>query len=137
MLNSSNPFESNRREFIRIRSGLIVRYKFISQIGSSDERLNQIYQGNATNISASGIMIEGPIPDPLWIPELLMQRMVIGLNFLIPSEEELIKTLTRLAWAETVEEVTHLCRMGLKFKEITTKDTDKIFKFIIRNQLPS
>jgi c-di-GMP-binding flagellar brake protein YcgR len=131
-----NLFDSERREYIRIKNELIVRYKFIS-IHLSDPRLDEIYTGKATNISGGGIMISGPIPNPFWIPELLMQRIVIGINFLLPQEEEAIKTLTRVAWVETIDENTHLCLIGLKFKEITSRDLDKVFKFIIRNQLPS
>ncbi len=129
-------FDSDRREYIRIRSELLVRYKFLGS-GIPDPNLDKIYQGKVTNISGGGIMILGPIPDARWIPELLMQRMVIGINFSLPNEEEPVKTLTRAAWIETIDENAHLCSMGLKFKEITTKDTDKIFRFIIRNQLPS
>lgn len=129
-------FDSDRREYVRIRSELLVRYKFLGS-SISDPNIEKIYEGKATNISGGGIMIKGTIPDPRWIPELLMQRMVIGINFSLPNEEEPIKTLTRSAWIETVDENAHLYTIGLKFKEITTKDTDKIFKFIIRNQLPS
>jgi len=129
-------FDADRREYIRIRSELNVRYKFLAAI-IPDQNLDKIYEGKVTNISGSGIMILGPIPDSRWIPELLMQRMVIGINFMLPNEEEPIKTLTRAAWIETIDENAHICSLGLKFKEITTKDTDKIFRFIIRNQLPS
>lgn len=129
-------FDADRREYVRIRSELLVRYKFLSN-NATDPNLDKIYNGKVTNISGSGIMIVGPIPDARWIPELLMQRIVIGINFSLPNEEEPIKTLTRAAWIETIDEPAHLCSMGLKFKEITTKDTDKIFRFIIRNQLPS
>jgi len=129
-------FDSDRREYVRIRSELLVRYKFLGS-SISDPNLEKIYEGKATNISGGGIMIKGTIPDPHWIPELLMQRMVIGINFMLPNEEEPVKTLTRAAWIENLDENAHLCMIGLKFKEITTKDTDKIFRFIIRNQLPS
>ncbi|MFH0888210.1 MAG: PilZ domain-containing protein [Planctomycetota bacterium] len=129
-------FDSERRGYIRIKNELTVRYKFISST-ISDSRLNEIYTGTTTNISGGGIMISGVIPNSFWIPELLMQRIVIGLNFLLPQESEPIKTLTRVAWVETIDENTHLCLLGLKFKEITSQDTDKIFKFIIHNQLPS
>jgi len=131
-----NSFDSERREYVRIKNELIVRYKFISAT-ITDSRLDEIYTGTATNISAGGIMISGVIPNAFWIPELLMQRIVIGLNFLLPQEAEPVKTLTRVAWVETIDENTHLCLLGLKFKEITTKDADKIFKFVIHNQLPS
>ncbi|HLD35106.1 MAG TPA: PilZ domain-containing protein [Planctomycetota bacterium] len=129
-------FDSDRREYVRIRSELLMRYKFLGS-SISDPNLDKIYEGKATNISGGGIMIKGTIPDQRWIPELLMQRMVIGINFSLPNEEEPVKTLTRVAWIETVDENAHIYIIGLKFKEITTKDTDKIFRFIIRNQLPS
>lgn len=129
-------FDSERREYIRIKNELAVRYKFISST-VSDPRLDEIYTGTVTNISGGGIMVSGVIPDEFWIPELLMQRIVIGLNFFLPQESEPVKTLTRVAWVKTIDENTHLCLLGLKFKEITSKDSDKIFKFIIRNQLPS
>lgn len=129
-------FDANRREYVRIRSELNVRYKFLSQ-DIKDPNMDKIYEGRVTNISGNGLMISGPIPDTHWVPELLMQRIVIGINFILPNEEEPVKTLTRAAWIETADEKNSLYRLGLKFKEITTKDTDKIFRFIIKNQLPS
>ncbi|MBI4712990.1 MAG: PilZ domain-containing protein [Planctomycetes bacterium] len=132
-----SPFyEQERREFIRIKTTLTVRYKFFcSHI--TDPRLEEIYQGITNNISAGGILLDGTVPNLGWLPDLLTQKIVIGINIMLPTETESVKALTRVAWIDSVNEVTKQCKMGLKFKEITSQDSDKIMRYIIRAQLPS
>jgi c-di-GMP-binding flagellar brake protein YcgR len=99
--------------------------------------MDQIYEGTTSNISGGGLLLLGKIPILNWIPDMLMQKIVVGINLLLPAQDTPIKALTRVAWIETVDEKTHRCAMGLKFKEITQEDKDRIFKFIIRAQMPS
>lgn len=129
-------YEQERREFIRIKATLTVRYKFLCK-HLTDPKLEEIYQAITNNISAGGMLLEGPVPNLGWLPDLLLQKMVIGINVMLPTESEPVKALTRVAWVDSVNEVTRQCKLGLKFKEITSQDSDKIMRFIIRAQLPS
>ncbi|MFH1231961.1 MAG: PilZ domain-containing protein [Planctomycetota bacterium] len=132
----AESFEQERREFIRIKLEIPIHYKFLCT-HLKDNRLDEIYRGFTSNISGGGILLKGPVPEFSWIPDLLMQKTVIGVNMMLPTEEEPIKALTRVAWIEAIDEKTHYCTLGLRFKEITRDDQDKIFKFIIRSQIPS
>ena len=42
-----------------------------------------------------------------------------------------------LTWIETIETSTNRCAMGLNFREITQQDKDRIFRFVIKSQMPS
>jgi len=132
----TSAFEQERREFVRVKLEIPIRYKFIASY-MKDELIEKSYEGFTSNISGAGLLLKGPIPDFDWIPDLLLEKMVIGINMLLPIEVDPIKILVRVAWVEALEEKTRYCTMGLKFKEITREDQDKIFKYIIRSQMPS
>ena len=130
------PYEQERREFVRIKAELSIRYKFLSSY-MEDKRFEEIHQGYTSNVSGGGLLLKGPIPDFGWIPDLLMHKIVVGVNIQLPTEEDPVKILTRVAWIESIDEKTKKCVVGLRFQEVTRDDQDKIFKFIIRSQMPS
>jgi c-di-GMP-binding flagellar brake protein YcgR len=130
------PYEQERREFVRVRVQIPVRYKFLSKVRSGAE-MDVVYEGSTMNLGGGGLLLLGKIPVLEWIPEVLMQKIVLGVNLLLPQDESPIKALTRVAWVETFDETTMKCNLGLKFKEITQADKDRIFKFVIKVQMPS
>lgn len=130
------PYEQERREFVRVRIQIPVRFKFLSKT-RTDAAMEEVYEGTTTNLGGGGLLLLGRVPHVDWIPDLLMQKIVIGVNLLLPQDEAPIKALTRVAWVETFDEVTMKCNMGLKFKEVTQSDKDRIFKFVIKVQMPS
>jgi len=130
----SRSFDPERREFVRVRAELPVRYKFLSQDQAfvSDE----VLEGATSNISGAGILLVGQMPNSDWITGLLMERIVIGVNVFLPGDAEPIKALTRTAWIEALDERAQRCSMGLRFREITKDHLDRLFKFVIRAQMP-
>ncbi|GAF91192.1 unnamed protein product [marine sediment metagenome] len=128
-------YESERREFVRVKTSLSIRYKFLNQSG--DDFDEKIYEGVTQNLSGGGLLLTGKIPDLGWIPDLLMQKIVIGVNIMLPDSPEPIKALTRVAWAEAFEEGSGKFAFGLMFREITKEAQDKIFRFIIKSKMPS
>ncbi len=128
-------YESERREFVRVRASLGVRYKFLNRDG--EDAGDKVYEGVTQNLSGGGLLLTGKIPDLEWIPDLLMQKIVIGVNIILPDSPEPIKALTRVAWAEAFEEGSGKCSFGLMFREITKEAQDKIFRFIIKSRMPS
>ena len=122
-----------RREFVRIRVALQVRYAYV---GADGNRLPPgLSEGVSTNLSAGGILIQARIPDLAWVVELLTQRLSVAVSIMVPTEMEPIKALARAAWVETVDPVTHRCNLGLTFKEITREDQDRLCRFVIKTQL--
>lgn len=130
----SRSFDPERREFVRVRAELPVKYKFLSQdaVFVSDE----VFDGTTSNISGAGILLVGPMPNSDWIAGLLMERIVVGVNVFLPGEPEPIKALTRTAWIETLDERAQRCSIGLRFREVTKENLDRIFKFVIKAQMP-
>jgi c-di-GMP-binding flagellar brake protein YcgR len=130
----SRSFDPERREFVRVRADLPVKYRFLSQDTTfvSDE----IFEGVTSNLSGAGILLVGQMPNSDWITGLLMERIVVGINLFLPGEAEPVKALTRTAWIEALDERAQRCSMGLRFKEITKEHLDRLFKFVIRAQMP-
>lgn len=128
-------FESERREFVRIKAGLEVRYMFLTN--SDVEVPGGVYEGITQNVSGGGMLLIGKIPELQWIPDLLMQKIVIGVNIYLMDSDEPVKALTRVAWVEAVDESSMKCGFGLTFREITKDQQDRILRYIIKAQMPS
>ncbi len=129
------PYEQERREFVRVRLEIPVTYRFVSQHRDESE-LDHVYRGTTSNISAGGLLLRGEIPLIPWIPELLMQKMLIGVALGLPDEGPPVKALARVAWIEAVEEPSLRSRMGLAFREITAADRERIFQYILQSLMP-
>lgn len=129
------PYEQERREFVRVPFEVPVAYRFISQ-HRDDSELDHAYRGTTTNLSAGGLLLRGEIPLIPWIPDLLMQKMLIGVSLALSDAGAPIRALARVAWIETVEEPALRCRMGLAFREITAADRDRIFQFVLKSLMP-
>ncbi|MCX7806330.1 MAG: PilZ domain-containing protein [Planctomycetota bacterium] len=123
-----------RRQFIRVKIEIPVKYKFLSHDPgfSSDE----IFDGVTSNLSAGGLLLVGRIPNLNWIPGLLMERIIVGVNMHMPGFPDPVKALCRVSWLEAVEEKTGRAAMGLRFAEITKQHEDVILQFVIRSQMP-
>ena len=53
-------FESEKRDFIRIRVSVPVRYKFLAyDLSGSD--LDRIWDGESTNLGGGGLLLRGEI----------------------------------------------------------------------------
>ena len=129
----SFEYETEKREFVRIKVDIPIRYRFLSR----DMELGDdvVREGVTRNISGSGLLLVGTLPKPEWITPLLMQKIVVGVNILLPSIEKAVKALTRVAWIEAIPEGADRCAMGLKFREITKEGQDEIFRYVIRSQM--
>jgi c-di-GMP-binding flagellar brake protein YcgR len=132
----SAGFESERREFVRIRVSLPVRYKFLSRDLDGTPEGDEIHEGSTNNISGGGLLLKARVPHLQWLPDLLMQKMVIGMNLILPHDDMPVKALTRVAWIEALEEGSQKAQLGLRFKEISQEDEDRILQYIIRCQMP-
>ena len=126
-------YDTERREFVRIRVDIPVRYKFLSR--TVDVPKEEIFEGTTRDISGSGLLLVGRIHKLEWIPMLLLEKIVIGVNIMLPSSAAPVKALTRTGWIEAIKEGDDRCAMGLKFKEITRESQDDILKYVIKSQL--
>jgi c-di-GMP-binding flagellar brake protein YcgR len=134
MVPSTRFYDTERREFIRVRAELAVSYRFIGQEPGLVP--DDVFTGSTSNISGGGLLLVGPVPNSDWISALLMERIVIGVSIELPGDPEPVKALTRTAWIESLDKETHECSLGLKFKEVTKEHLDRVFKFVIKAQVP-
>jgi c-di-GMP-binding flagellar brake protein YcgR len=125
---------SERRTFVRIKVQIPVRYKFLTQSG--EKYSDRMFEGTTYDLSASGMLLLGEIPDTKAVIDMLSQRVVIGMNMLLPGDPEAIKAIGRVAWVEDLDESLRQCSMGVYFREITKDSKDRIFRYIIKVQIP-
>ncbi len=127
-------FFHENREFLRVRTCVPVRYKFLSA-SVQDPVMDEIFEGMTTNLSGGGLLLHGRVPNESWIPDLLMEKIVLGVQIFLTDAHEPVKALTRVAWVNTPEKPGNEMELGLKFKEITRAGQDRIFQFILEDQL--
>jgi hypothetical protein len=109
--------DSDRREFPRLKRNLPLRYKFITS-HIQDPALDRVWDGSTHNLSIGGLLLQGPIPRLDWLKDLLVGRIHVGVNLLIPTHENPVKALTKVAWVEAIDEEAISMRMGLRILEI-------------------
>lgn len=129
-------FDKEKREFVRVNCEVAVRYKFICRQRVDTEMIS-IYEGKTNNLGGGGLLLQGKVPKIDWVADLLLHKIIIGVNMWLPDSQEPVRALTRVAWIETIDEKTLQCSMGLMFREITTMDKDKVFRFVLKAQIPT
>ena len=97
--------------------------------------IRDIPEGSTNSLSGEGCLLIGKIPSLNWIPGLLMGKIFISGNILLPSLDIPIKVLCKLAWIEEITEGRDRCVMGIRFQEITKENQDEIMKYIIKIQM--
>ena len=128
----SLEYVTEKRDFVRLHTDIPIRYKFLSKTIDIGE---EVHEGVTTNLNASGLLLVGRVPSISWIPALLMEEIIIGLNLLLPSLEVPIKALSKESWIESFPRGTDRCALGLSFNEISKPQQDEILKYIIKAQI--
>ena len=99
--------------------------------------LGEEIQGETCDLSGGGILLEGKVPDESWIPELLMERITVGVSVYLRDKRDPVKAIARVAWLNTGDaNCIDPCSLGLKFVEITREDQDRLFQYILQDLLP-
>lgn len=129
----SFEYITEKREFVRIRTDIPIRYKFLSKSVNVGEA--EVFEGSTSNLSASGLLLVGRVPSVSWIPALLTEDIIIGLNLLLPALDSPIKALGKVAWIEAFHKGSDRCALGLRFKDIAKNHQDEILKYIIKAQI--
>lgn len=125
--------EMERRQFVRVRMDVPVRYKLVRPTG--EKVLEDLFEGNTNNISTGGLLLQGKLPDPSYVIELLAQRVRIALNMAIPGDTVSIKAIARAAWIERLEASSGVFPMGLSFEHLDDADRARIQRFTIKAQI--
>ena len=128
-----DPKESERREFVRVRLAVPVRYAFMDMGGT---RLPPgVSEGSSVNLSGGGLLLQGKVHDLAWTTDLLTQRIGVALSIQLPGELAFVQALARVAWLEAIDPASKRCNLGLRFKELAREDQDRIQRFVIRSQM--
>lgn len=129
----SYEYITEKREFVRIPTDIPIRYKFLSKTVEIDD--DQVHEGSTTNLSGSGLLLLGKLPSVTWIPALLMEDIIIGINLLLPALDHPIKALGRVAWVEAFQKGSERCALGVRYKDIDKACQDEILRYIIKAQI--
>jgi len=126
-------YERERREFVRVNAEVAVRYRFLGH--DATFQATGFVDGKTSNLSGGGMLLTASVADPDWIPGLLTEHIFIGVEIDLPGADGPVRALARAAWVEAAGDGSGTCRIGLRFKEITRQDQDRLFNFVIGNQL--
>ena len=122
---------SDRRDYPRLKCTLLVRYKFLSTT-LKDPALETIYEGTTTNLSMGGLLMTGPIPHLDWLKDLLLGRISVGINFVLPGHEVPVKALSKLSWLEAKDEEAMSFRIGLRIVDIPGDHRRTLSEFLMQ-----
>jgi hypothetical protein len=128
-------FESDRREFIRVKVSVPVRYKFLYHDLEHPD-LERIWEGSTSNLSGSGLLLRMKVPHLEWVTLLLTGKMKVGVNLILPTYELPVKALCRVSWMESMDPATRKMNVGLSFREIGREAQDEIVQYIVKTQMP-
>lgn len=126
-------YETSKKDFVRIHTEIPVRYKFLSHKVPIDGE--GVYEGTTSHISGTGLLLVGKVPSFSWIPGLLMQEILLGVNILLPSHDVPVKALAQVGWVEAIHKGSDSCPMGLRYKEIEKEHQDILLKYVIKAQI--
>ena len=132
---SPNPrhFQQERRDFIRVKEECSVDYRFLGEVSSVDSEA--AYRGRTNNISGGGLKLIGQLPNPDWIALMLLGKVALEVSIHLPGDEAPARAMTRIAWIEAADQDSHEFLLGLRFKEISSADRERIVQFIIKKQM--
>ncbi|MCE9582301.1 MAG: PilZ domain-containing protein [Planctomycetes bacterium] len=130
------PLEPERRDFVRVSADIIVRYRFQLISGATRKATEQVLTGATANLSGGGLLLRGPLPDIAIVTELVTGKATLEVELTLPSDPRPILAKARCAWVETVDEATMKCHLGLRFTQIAAEEKERIFRYVIRVQMP-
>jgi hypothetical protein len=123
------PAESDRREYPRLKRSLPVRYKFLSS-SVKDPAMERVCDGVTQNVSMGGLLLVGPVPRLDWLKDLLLGRITVGLNLILPDLTDPVKVLARVAWLEATDEQAISLRIGLRIIEVPSEHRRVLSDFL-------
>ena len=127
--------KTDKREFIRVEKELPTEYKFLGDEPNFPD-MGKMFKGTVNSISGGGMRLIGPLSDRSWIPRFIWQKIIVGVRFLLPGSDEPVAALCRVAWIEDDDEKgSNNVKFGLIFREISNKDHDRIFDFVIHSYM--
>jgi hypothetical protein len=124
--------ESEHREFARVGAAIAVDYRFYSDL--RNDLPGDACPGTTSNLGAGGLLLQGPLPDPAWVPDLLLGKIQVALALRLPGGA--VKALARVAWIEDPRQAGGPWLLGLKFREITAAGRDRILQHVIDARTP-
>lgn len=130
------PLEPERRDFVRVSTDIPVRYRFRSVVKKDADATDRVMTGATTNLSGGGLLLRGPIPEIGLVTQLVTGKASLEVEITLPTDPRPVIAKARCAWVETVEEESLRCHLGLRFTEISAEDKERIFRFVIRVQMP-
>lgn len=129
------PVEPERRDFVRVAVDIPVRYRF-RMPGRSDPEFERPLSGSTANLSGGGLLLQGRLPGISAVTDLLTGKALVDVELSLPGEQYIIAARGRCSWIETIDEGSLRCHLGVRFSDITPEDKERIFRYVIRVQMP-
>jgi c-di-GMP-binding flagellar brake protein YcgR len=121
-----------KRKHYRMSKEIKVRYRYLFQSPQQPE-LTKFFEATTKNISTTGVLIKGQIPQPVLISDLMQGKVLVFLEIHLPKAKTPVVAMAQLRWVESVDIGNNLYNMGLKFVEISHEDKNVLTKFILNS----
>jgi len=119
--------------FVKVSVDVPVRYKFLSK--TIEVKDNEVHEGHTNNLSGSGVILIMKIPDGETLSGLLSNDILVGLNIMLPSQDDTLKALSKTSYIEALPEMPGKCGLNLRFLDMPKEDSDQILRYTIRSQI--
>jgi hypothetical protein len=114
---------ADKRSFPRKRVQIPIKYKFINHnISSGQDPEEEVYEGITTDLSEGGLLCSITFPKLSFVSDLLIQKMIIGVNILL--EDGPVKALCRTCWIGNIND--NCGTIGLEFRNINIEGKMRI-----------
>lgn len=126
-----------KREFVRIDTNTPAVFKFLGDEKNFPD-MGKSFEGIVRSVGGGGLALEGQLSDRAWIPRFILQKIIVGVKLTLPGDESPIAAICRVAWMEDAggkKDGKNIFRYGLVFREISMRDRDRIFDFVIRSYM--
>ena len=126
--------EQEHRAFYRLCAEIPVRFRFLGGDESQPQDDTIGWRDGVTeNLSVSGLLLRGVLPEMGILSDLLCGRLPVALRIELPDGQPPTLALARVAWLEGLDPDGLTCRMGLRFGEILRSEQERILEFVIHH----
>lgn len=122
-MSSSTPADRNRRVFFRLPIQLPVRYRL------QGDDTGPWLRGTTLNLSAGGLLLQGPMLDDSQQDALLMGYRQLECRLDLPTGKTLELQGTA-AWMETSDESGGLLTIGVEFLQLAASIREDLHGFV-------
>lgn len=121
---------NTRHQMLSAGTEVDIHYTFMSVEGEASHP--HTHAGTALNLSRTGMLLHGTIPDESWTTRLLNNEEILALRIPIPEGEPL-QAVASVRWIRSSEPKDRF-EIGLRFERLADGDLPRLERYLNRNK---